>query len=32
MHHLRVREELPVRGLALSRADPAVPTVHESVR
>jgi len=25
-HHARVREELPVRGLALSRADPAIPT------
>lgn len=27
-HHLRVREELPVRALALSRSDPAIPTVH----
>ncbi|MBU4466279.1 MAG: nicotinate phosphoribosyltransferase [Actinobacteria bacterium] len=27
-HHARVREELPVRGLALSRSDPAVPTVY----
>ena len=26
-HHLRAREELPVRGLALSRSDPAIPTV-----
>jgi nicotinate phosphoribosyltransferase len=26
-HHLRVREELPVQGLALSRSDPALPTV-----
>ncbi|WP_137845116.1 nicotinate phosphoribosyltransferase [Microbacterium sp. 2FI] len=26
-HQLRVREELPVRGLALSRSDPAIPTV-----
>ncbi len=26
-HHLRVREELPVRALALSRSDPALPTV-----
>jgi len=26
-HHLRVREELPVRGLALSRSEPAIPTV-----
>jgi len=28
-HHLRVREELPVAALALSRADPALPTVYE---
>jgi len=27
VHHARVREELPVRGLALSRSDPAIPTV-----
>ncbi|MFG6401769.1 nicotinate phosphoribosyltransferase [Microbacterium sp. P04] len=26
-HHARVREELPVRGLALSRSEPALPTV-----
>jgi len=26
-HHLTVREELPVRALALSRSDPALPTV-----
>ena len=26
-HHARVREELPVRALALSRSDPAIPTV-----
>ena len=26
-HHGRAREELPVRGLALSRSDPALPTV-----
>lgn len=26
-HHRRVRGELPVRGLALSRSDPAIPTV-----
>ncbi|GAB3602226.1 nicotinate phosphoribosyltransferase [Microbacterium aureliae] len=26
-HHSRVREELPVRALALSRSDPAIPTV-----
>lgn len=27
-HHALVREELPVRGLALSRSDPAIPTVY----
>lgn len=27
-HHLRVREELPLRALALSRSDPAIPTVY----
>jgi len=27
-HHLRVREELPVRALALSRSDPAIPTIY----
>jgi len=27
-HHLRVREELPIRALALSRSDPAIPTVY----
>lgn len=26
-HHLRVREELPLRALALSKSDPAIPTV-----
>lgn len=26
-HHLRVREELPVRALALSKSDPAIPTI-----
>lgn len=26
-HHLRVREELPVQALALSKSDPAIPTV-----
>ncbi len=26
-HHLRAREELPVRALALSKSDPAIPTV-----
>ena len=30
-HHLRVREELPVRALALSRSDPALPTVFVDV-
>ncbi|WP_127474414.1 nicotinate phosphoribosyltransferase [Microbacterium sulfonylureivorans] len=27
-HHAFAREELPVRALALSRADPAIPTVY----
>lgn len=27
-HHSFAREELPVRGLALSRSDPAIPTVY----
>ncbi|KAJ1682006.1 hypothetical protein LUZ63_022770 [Rhynchospora breviuscula] len=27
-HHARVREELPVRALALSRSDPALPTEY----
>jgi nicotinate phosphoribosyltransferase len=27
-HHARVREELPVQALALSRSDPALPTVY----
>ncbi|MDY0909345.1 nicotinate phosphoribosyltransferase [Microbacterium sp. CFBP9034] len=27
-HHAFVREELPVRGLALSRSDPVIPTVY----
>lgn len=26
-HHLAVREELPVRALALSKSDPAIPTL-----
>jgi len=26
-HHMRVRAELPVRALALSKSDPAIPTV-----
>ncbi len=28
IHHQNVREELPVRALALSRSDPAIPTVY----
>lgn len=31
-HHARVREELPVRALALSRSDPALPTVFIDAR
>ncbi|MBO0981089.1 nicotinate phosphoribosyltransferase [Microbacterium sp. SD291] len=27
-HHMRVREELPVRALALSKSDPAIPTEY----
>ncbi len=27
-HHSRVREELPIRALALSKADPALPTEY----
>lgn len=30
-HHARVREELPVQALALSRSDPAIPTVYVDV-
>ena len=30
-HHLRAREELPVRALALSRSDPAIPTVYREI-
>jgi nicotinate phosphoribosyltransferase len=30
-HHARVREELPVTALALSRSDPALPTVFVDV-
>lgn len=30
-HHARVREELPVTALALSRSDPALPTVYVEV-
>ena len=29
-HHARVREELPWRALALSRSDPAIPTIYEA--
>lgn len=29
-HHLRARAELPVRGLALSRSEPAIDTVFRS--
>ncbi|WP_314426662.1 nicotinate phosphoribosyltransferase [uncultured Microbacterium sp.] len=31
-HHLTVREELPVRALALSKSDPAIPTVFVDAR
>ncbi|GAA3211289.1 nicotinate phosphoribosyltransferase [Microbacterium terregens] len=31
-HHARVREELPVRGLALSRSDPAITTVFVNAK
>ncbi|PKI90484.1 nicotinate phosphoribosyltransferase [Actinomycetales bacterium SN12] len=31
-HHLRVREELPVRALALSKSDPAIPTLFVDAR
>jgi nicotinate phosphoribosyltransferase len=31
-HHALVREELPVRALALSRSDPAIPTVYVDAR
>jgi nicotinate phosphoribosyltransferase len=30
-HHAQVREELPVQALALSRSDPAIPTVYRDV-
>lgn len=30
-HHLTVREELPVRALALSKSDPAIPTAFVDV-
>jgi len=30
-HHARVREELPVRALALSRGEPAIPTVMREI-
>jgi nicotinate phosphoribosyltransferase len=32
MHHLKVREELPVRALALSKSDPAIPTLFVDAR
>jgi nicotinate phosphoribosyltransferase len=31
-HHARVRAELPVRALALSRSEPAIPTVFADVQ
>ena len=31
-HHALAREELPVRGLALSKSDPAIPTVYRDAR
>lgn len=31
-HHARVLEELPIRALALSRSDPAIPTVFVDAR
>lgn len=31
-HHARVREELPMRALALSKSDPALPTVYVDAR
>ena len=31
-HHAQVREELPVRALALSRSDPALPTVYRDAQ
>ncbi|WP_292834459.1 nicotinate phosphoribosyltransferase [Microbacterium sp.] len=31
-HHRHVREELPVRALALSRSDPALPTIFIDAR
>lgn len=31
-HHLKVREELPVRALALSKSDPAIPTEFVDAR
>jgi nicotinate phosphoribosyltransferase len=30
-HHARVREELPIRALALSRGEPAIPTVMDEI-
>ncbi|WP_040165026.1 nicotinate phosphoribosyltransferase [Microbacterium gorillae] len=31
-HHAMVREELPVRGLALSKSDPVIPTVFVNAK
>ena len=31
-HHARARAELPLAGLALSRSEPAIPTVHRDAR
>ncbi|KRB35740.1 nicotinate phosphoribosyltransferase [Microbacterium sp. Root180] len=31
-HHAFAREELPVRALALSKSDPAIPTVYQDAR
>ena len=31
-HHAQVREELPVRALALSRSEPAIPTVFTDAK
>jgi nicotinate phosphoribosyltransferase len=31
-HHALVREELPVQARALSRSDPAIPTVYDAAR
>ncbi len=31
-HHAAARAELPLEGLALSRAEPAIPTVYRDAR